>query len=778
MARPQDHDTTELVRALLAGSPHAAYLVDLTGVVVAANRRGAERLGVTEQELVGTSIANYFPPDVAEARRQRGIEAMLSGQEVTFEDNIGDRWYLSTIAPLRDEQGQPSHLAIYGVDITQRRRAEELLRIQRDLAVSLSGTRELAETLRLCLEAAMQLAGMDCGGIYLLDPAADAFDLVHHHGLPPEFIANASHYPADSPNARLVKAGRPIYTRYCELVAYDDPTLREGLRALAVLPISHEGTVIGCLNLASHAVDEVPELSRAAVETTATRIGVAITRARAEQDLRRSEATYRTLFEEASDGIVLVDIESGTIVDCNRAAQEMVGRARAELVGSPLGTLHPPEVTTPFERLLGATLGQVIETLVLTSTGEHRAVAVKASRVTLGDRAVVQALYRDITDAKRLEAQLRQAQKLEAIGTLAGGIAHDFNNLLMGIQGNASLLQLELEPPHHERLRSIEECVRSGTELTAQLLGFARGGRYEIRTIDLNALVQRTSRMFGRTRKQVAIHRKLQDDLWTVEADQGQLEQVLVNLLVNAWQAMPDGGELFVETSNLTLERGYVRAHDVPAGRYVQVSVTDTGVGMDEATRQRIFEPFFTTKEMGRGTGLGLATVYGIVKSHGGFLSVYSEQGEGTTFNIYLPASDRPVTAARPRPDAVAVGTETILLVDDEETVLVVSGKMLEKLGYQVLIARSGNEALEQYRQHRDRVAMVILDLIMPGGGGGEIYDRLREVNPGVRVLLSSGYSLNGEARAIVERGCRGFIQKPFNLKDLSQRVREVLDGG
>jgi nitrogen-specific signal transduction histidine kinase/CheY-like chemotaxis protein len=404
-------------------------------------------------------------------------------------------------------------------------------------------------------------------------------------------------------------------------------------------------------------------------------------------------------------------------------------------------------------------------------------VAIKASRVTLGDRAVLQALYRDITEAKRLEAQLRQAQKMEAIGTLAGGIAHDFNNLLMGIQGNTSLLEDELPPPQREHLRAIEQCVRSGTELTAQLLGFARGGRYEVRPLDLNRLVARTSRMFGRTRKELTIHRKLQPELWAVEADGGQLEQVLVNLLVNAWQAMPEGGEIFLETRNRTLEEAYVRPHDVPAGAYVQLCVTDTGVGMDAETRRRIFEPFFTTKEMGRGTGLGLATVFGIVRSHGGFISVYSEESEGTSFKVYLPASAEAAEETHPRAGRLAGGTEMVLLVDDEAAVRTVAEKMLVKLGYEVLVAEDGNEALELYRQQGDRIDVVIIDMIMPGLGGGELFDQLRGLDPGVRVMLSSGYSINGEARSIIERGCRAFIQKPYNLKDLSEKLRELLEG-
>ena len=252
-------------------------------------------------------------------------------------------------------------------------------------------------------------------------------------------------------------------------------------------------------------------------------------------------------------------------------------------------------------------------------------------------------ILKDLSDRKVLEARLRQAHKIEAIGTLAGGIAHDFNNLLMGIQGYASLILFDMNTnhPHYEKLKRIEDHVRSGAELTKQLLGFARGGRYEVAVADLNEIIDKTSTMFGRTKKEITIHRKFEENLWTVEVDRGQIEQVFLNLYVNAWQAMPGGGDIYLETANVTINKGYMKPFYVKPGRYVKVSVTDTGIGMDEKTKERIFEPFFTTKEMGRGTGLGLASVYGIIKGHNGIINVYSEKGHGATFTVYLPASEK-----------------------------------------------------------------------------------------------------------------------------------------
>ena len=249
-----------------------------------------------------------------------------------------------------------------------------------------------------------------------------------------------------------------------------------------------------------------------------------------------------------------------------------------------------------------------------------------------------------------------------------------------------------------------------------------------------------------------------------------------IYLYVNASQAMPGGGDLYLQTENVTVDENYVKPFSIEPGRYVKISVTDTGVGMDKATRERIFDPFFTTKEMGRGTGLGLASVYGIIKNHGGFINVYSEKGHGATFNIYLPASKEEVIEEKKQAGDLLMGSETVLFIDDEDMIIEVAGELFEYLGYKVLIAGSGKEAVEIYEENKERIDIVILDMIMPDMSGGDTYDRLKEINPRVKVLLSSGYGIDGQATEILDRGCNGFIQKPFKMKDLSQKLREILD--
>jgi CheY-like chemotaxis protein len=282
--------------------------------------------------------------------------------------------------------------------------------------------------------------------------------------------------------------------------------------------------------------------------------------------------------------------------------------------------------------------------------------------------------------------------------------------------------------------------------------------------------------MFGRTKKEIQIHTKLQEPSAVVDIDRSQMGQVLLNLYVNAWQAMPCGGRLYLESRIVDLDEVYSEAHPIEPGRYAKFSITDTGVGMDEATRVKIFDPFFTTKGKSRGTGLGLASAYGIVRNHHGIITVYSEPGQGTTFTIHLPLSDKAALQEDLEQKGLIKGSGTILLVDDEEMILEVGQSMLEKLGYRVIVAAGGEAALAIVRREEEDIDLVVLDLIMPGMPGGIVFEEIREIHPQMPVLLSSGYSLNGQAKDIMRKGCNGFLQKPFNLSELSQKIDQILN--
>ncbi len=538
-----------------------------------------------------------------------------------------------------------------------------------------------------------------------------------------------------------------------------------------------------------HAFEEVVRQSTAQRDDFNQQLRQEVTeRRRMEAALRESEEKYRLLVENANEAIFI--LQDDQIKFTNPKAEEILNRLTIYPTGVNLAKcIHPHERDKVIEwyqrRLEGKELPY---SLMFRLEGENSTsiwVELNSILIKLNGEAATLNFIRDVTLQKKLEEQFYQSQKMESIGTLAGGIAHDFNNLLMGIQGNVSVMNLEIEDgnPLHESLQSIARCVQSGSQLTNQLLAFARGGKYIVKPSDLNAIVKKSSDIFGRTKREINIHRVFALDVWPVEVDSGQIEQVLMNLFVNAWQAMPDGGDLFIAVANVELDEHYarVKSYNVRPGRYVKLSVTDSGVGMDAETRKRIFEPFFSTKEKGMGTGLGLASAYGIIKNHGGFINCYSELGQGTTFNIYFPESYQGIVDDAPETDddlttGVPRGTETILFVDDDEENLTVGRKILAGLGYQVYIARDGKTSLEIYTAMGEQIDMVVLDYVMPGIGGREVFEALRRLDPDVRVLLSSGYSSNNQVAHMLDQGCKGFIQKPYDAGRMARKIREILD--
>ncbi len=496
------------------------------------------------------------------------------------------------------------------------------------------------------------------------------------------------------------------------------------------------------------------------------------------KELLSDRKHFEVILDSMTEGVLEIT-PHGRIVYSNTSAISLIGVPEEKLLASDLISLFHESDRERMKELLSTLTAhpkKVNGDPPLRLNGKE----VSVNLIPVPDDANRTAilLLNDVSERKRMEAQLLHAQKMEAIGTLAGGIAHDFNNLLMVVQGNVSLMLLDLEPshPHYEMLKSIEKKVQNGSKLTGQLLGYARKGKYEVRPILLNQLMEETAEAFGRTRKEIIIHLDLNRDLSPLEADPGQIEQVLMNLFVNAADAMPGGGNLFLKTLNVTHQDIQADLYEPVPGNYVLLSVTDTGIGMDQKTMGRIFDPFFTTKELGRGTGLGLASVYGIIKGHNGYINVGSEKGKGATFLIYLPASEGKVEEQIKKDEEVLMGSGTVLLVDDEEYILEVGENILKTLGYKVFIANSGEMTAEIYQANQGQIDLVILDLIMPHKGGGETFNLLKDINPGVKVLLSSGYSMNGQAMEIMSKGCKGFIQKPFSIKELSHKLREILD--
>ncbi|MFZ5572672.1 MAG: PAS domain S-box protein [Thermodesulfobacteriota bacterium] len=511
-----------------------------------------------------------------------------------------------------------------------------------------------------------------------------------------------------------------------------------------------------------------------------------------ENVLSESERRYRTILEAIDEGYFEVDL-AGNLTFCNDALCRITGLPRERLIG-----MNNREYTSPeTARKMYQTFNQVFRTGKPAKIAEYE--ILRESKESLffelstylitddqGRPMGFQGIVRDNThkwkleqERRLLEKQLQQSLRMEAIGTLAGGIAHDFNNLLTSIQGNVSIMKMRMEPGHsnYEKLKRIEDLIQNGADLTKQLLGFAMGGKYEVKRTCLNEILVKSLKMITRTRKDILIHEDFQNNLWPVEVDRGQIEQVMLNLYINAAHAMPDRGEMTVRTRNLQLEPELAGAWKLPPGRYVEISVIDTGVGMDKEVMERIFEPFFTTKEMGRGTGLGLASTYGIIKNHKGRISVSSAKGRGSAFQIHLPAAEhcQPVGIKSGNP----AGKERpmILLVDDEASVREVGEEMLEVIGYDVVSAGTGREAVRLLTAQKDLIDLIILDVALPDLSAAETIKALKNQAPEMKILLSSGYGIGEQGMDLMAGGDYVFIQKPFNINMLSNTLRDMLSG-
>jgi len=740
-----------------------------------ANSAALKMLGVeSDRDFLGKTLKDFVHPDSMTLVKKRykrfiGGESLPSAYEklVTMKGDIIEVGAYSSPVSFK---GKPAIMSVF-LDVTEKRKAEAKLQEEEERYRKLYEDSKRQEG----LYRSLLNSSADAIVIYNLQGEAEfispsftktfgwTFEEVKGKRIP--FVPEIEKENTMNVITELLESGKPVHGFETRRLTKDGRILDISISASRYS--DHKDNPAGILVVLRDITDRV----------------------QAEKQVRESERRFRDLFNSVSDLIFTMDLK-GRFLSANKAVYEIVGYTPEELIDRRPSDNMKPELRDLFDKEylvdirekgyhhgISAYLAKDGRKIYI----EHRSTLVRPE----GSEPYISGIARDVTDRilaerqiKTLREQVHQAQKMEAIGTLAGGIAHDFNNILMGIQGNASLMKhhIKADSPNYERLNNIEEYVQNGSELTMQLLGFARGGKYEAVPTRMNDLIEREAKLFGRAKKEIEIHKNFQDDLWAVEVDQGQMRQVFLNLFLNAWQAMPEGGHLYLQTVNVDLVKNEADLLSLQPGKYVKIVVSDTGVGMDEEVQKRIFEPFFSTKEKGRGTGLGLASVYGIIKNHNGAIEVESQVGSGMTFTLYLPATEKEAReTGEETPEEIVIGKGRILLVDDEAKILEVGEQLISMLGYEVTATSSGTEAIEIFRREKGGFDLVILDMIMPEMGGQEVFNVLREINTNVNVLLASGYSINGEASKIIAQGCNGFIQKPFSMVKLSKKISEII---
>ena len=806
--------TDELLKNLLDNAPAAISITGPDERLQVVNRGWETVTGRSRDEVIGLrfdeAVPGHATPETDSSRRVfetgevRQCEEMVQARD-------GDTRFLQTVRfPLRDASGGVRAVGAVSLDVTPRKTVEQqLVRLNRLYAV-LTEANEAIVRIRdrqTLLDEVCRLV-VQVGGFAL----AWVGRVHENRRVVPESSAGHSAYlegfsvPLDGglenwgPVMKAVTEDRVAV--WNDLLAREDEggwrrrARDAGFQSVAATPIRVDGhpPMVLVLYGTEPGIFESAELQM--LEELAVDIAWALeglsresARQAAEEESARAQRRFRVVFERANDAIFI--LSDGRFADVNPAAERLLGVTRDALIDrrptdfSPVRQADGRLSADLIEERLAAALErgpQYFEWLHQGSDGRLLQTEVGLSAIELDGRAMLTAVVRNITDRRALEDQLRQAQKMEAVGRLAGGVAHDFNNLLTVIKGYAELALMDLPPgsPRFDALEQVRKAADRASALTRQLLAFSRKQILEPTLLDVNAVVAETDKMLRRLiGEDVELLTLLTQGLWPVNADRGQLEQVLLNLAINARDAMPGGGRLTIETTNREVDADYVRTHpDAHEGPHVVLSVVDNGIGMTSEIQAHVFEPFFTTKERGRGTGLGLSTVYGIVRQSGGHVTFASEPGAGTRFDVFLPAISRQSArprVARPSPEAQR-GTETVLLVEDDTAVRTLTWALLTRWGYSVLQASGGEEALELSRQRSATIHLLLTDVVMPRLGGKDLADLLQAERPGLRVLFMSGYTEDAlGSQGVLAPGVH-LLQKPFSPDALARKLREVLD--
>ncbi len=786
--------TNMLNSILTSATEYAIAATDLNFRIIHYNPAAERMFGYTAQEVIGRTVQDVHLRQ--EGQREHFARAIHTIEregrweyDLEWKDPQGAlRIIHMVVMPMRDETGASIGYILFAQDVTERKRIERMFSQLQEQTSQLVGELEAEQLYQGILRAARLIVPADLAILPLLDEEGVELRYLAAEGERAESLLHRVH-----PLASLGLA--PLAVRERTLVQSDDlmndPRVSRkyvellNMRVGVAVPLIKGERVLGALTLLRR--DEpFDENERRALTIFANTAAGLIDSARLYERARQAERRYRDLYENAPDGYYAVDAH-GVITEMNATMLKWLGYRHEELLGRRrFEELLAPESRDRYHWLVERCQEQGalenVELELISREGRRFPVRINAKAIwEEGNYAGCRATVRDIARERELEAQLLQAQKLESLGTLVGGIAHDFNNMLTGILGFTQLLMRQVEPrgPIYEGLGRIEVLGERAADMIRQLLAFSRQDVGEKRRLMLRPFLKEVGKLLERViPENIELVLELSpEELW-VNADPTQLQQVIMNLVVNARDAMPEGGQLRITMAPVCLDEAFCRAHpDLQPGRYIRLSVGDTGVGIPEDIRSRIFDPFFTTKEVGKGTGLGLPVVYGIVKNHGGAIEVQSEVGRGTTVHIWLPLAEKGTAGEETARTEAPGGTETILLVEDEPSVLELGKMALEHFGYRVLTAENGLEALATYEAHRDEIALVILDMVMPRLGGPETFRELKRINPGVRVLLATGYdTTQTTAQSLLDEGASGLMRKPYQIHELAQAVRAALE--
>ncbi|MDI6795956.1 MAG: PAS domain S-box protein [Desulfatibacillaceae bacterium] len=748
------------------------------------NKAHLKLLGVeSEAELLGRPTVDFIAPEELDRirsivqRRAKGKSAPDSYITKGLK-NDGSRFIMEVNANSYTE-GDDSYTVVILRDITDRYITEQVVRLLRSIDEHLSEAKSLEDSLSYILARCIELEHIDCGGIYLVDEAKERIVLAAHAGISETFVEHAGRYSKETPNYRIVLKGEFVYGQFDMQRRLDEnhPMKKEGLKGIAILPITYQGKVIAAVNLASKIYEEIPQALHSGLESVALQIGRAIARMRTEEALKESEHKYRTLVENSPDAICIV--QDGKICFCNQTAIQKSGYLPDELISKTVTSLiepdERPDAASRIEtRLQGDDVGSRNYSLIC-KNGSRMAVQVMGAPINWKGRSALLFQVRDITREQELERQLQHSQRMESLGTLASGIAHDFNNVLMALQGNVSLMLLGKDDSHpdYRRLFAMQSAISNATGMTRQLLGFARGGQVKKSPADLMRIVEKVIRIFAPTRKDITFEFSPQTAA-PVDVDITQMEQVLANLIINAFQAMPQGGKISISIFIRDISEKCPQSAKLAPGSYVQLSLTDTGCGIPPESTKHIFDPFYSTKDKSTASGLGLTSAYWIVSRHSGMIFVESVKGQGSTFHICLPCSKGQVVE-KPENDArIITGSGTILIVDDEASVLETLGNMCQHLGYSVMMAPSARQGLKIYEENLNRIDLVILDFLMPETNGKQLFKAMRKINGNARILLCSGYSMDEQIQDILS-SINGIINKPIDITALGRAIKKAL---